>query len=72
MTITHELILQDEDGNQVRAYTLIPERKHQTIDGKTEVTFGLPAHHLYDGGSLNENKDGTFTVVQTGKILRKV
>ncbi len=71
MTISQKLMLQDEDGNEVRAYTYIPEHKQKLISGRVDVTLGLPNHRLHDGRSLNENKDGTFTVVQTGQILKR-
>jgi hypothetical protein len=72
MAIFKEFQLQDEEGNVHDATTTIPVYSDPTLDHPGRKRTGLPEHQLNDGMALNENKDGTFTVVQTGKILRKV
>lgn len=65
------LELEDEDGNPVSAITYIPIIREDTLE-ESFTREGIPEHRLADGSSsLNANGDGTFTVVQTGQVLRK-
>lgn len=69
---TSRFFAQDDDGEE---YTLIEFTKFYRGEqvGGPDFTLNGPKHYeLDDGSPVNHRKDGTFIIIDGGKILRKV
>lgn len=66
---SHECV--DENGNPAIVDEYQTYRTVRTLTGSSQIP-GLKELRLRGGGFVNAKEDGTFQVVQDGRILRRV
>lgn len=72
MTLLEEFKAIDDAGNEYTVRVWGTEVPHRTLDGRTTTLTGSHHYVLDGGGDVSPNKDGTFTIVDTEVVIRRI